>query len=96
MTSVLYKKFTRYLSESDFIQVLIWEIDPPVHGSTHNFKYSLAYVVNEVCLMRYDNERGKGDHKHMGNIEIRTTFVSIEQLIADFLADVERIRHHRR
>ncbi|MDO2777987.1 toxin-antitoxin system TumE family protein [Escherichia coli] len=42
--------------------------------------------------MRYDNERGKGDHKHIGSQEVSTSFVTIEQLLADFLADVESIR----
>lgn len=42
--------------------------------------------------MGYDNERGKGDHKHIEDREMRYRFVSVEQLVADFLADVERIR----
>lgn len=44
------------------------------------------------CLVGYDNERDKGDHKHIAGREQRYRFVSVEQLVADFLADVERVR----
>jgi sugar-specific transcriptional regulator TrmB len=43
----------------------------------------------------YDNERGKGDHRHIEGREMRYRFVSVEQLVADFLTDVERIRRLR-
>ncbi|HHY9538421.1 TPA: toxin-antitoxin system TumE family protein [Escherichia coli] len=92
MPSRLYKEFIRHLGESEYIRIKIWEVAPAVLGSRHNFKYSMAYVVDGVCVMCYDNERGKGDHKHIGAQEISTHFVSIEQLIADFLHDVESIR----
>lgn len=45
--------------------------------------------------MRYDNERGKGDHKHIGVHEFSTTFLSIDRLFADFLSDVETIRKEK-
>lgn len=46
--------------------------------------------------MGYDNERGRGDHKHLGEVETAYRFVSPEQLVADFLADVEKANggHH--
>jgi hypothetical protein len=40
----------------------------------------------------YDNERGKGDHRHYGDHEEPYAFTSIEQLAADFQADVPRLR----
>lgn len=92
MPSRLYKEFIRHLDESEYIQIRIWEVDPAVLGSQHNYKYSMAYIVDGVCVMRYDNERGKGDHKHIGSQETSTSFSTIEQLITDFLADVESIR----
>ncbi|EFG9376767.1 hypothetical protein V5M60_005090 [Escherichia coli] len=92
MPSRLYKQFIRNLGESEYIRIRIWEVEPAVLGSQHNYKYSMAYVVDGMCVMRYDNERGKGDHKHIGSQEVSTSFVTIEQLLADFLADVESIR----
>lgn len=46
--------------------------------------------------MGYDYERGKGDHKHVEGRELRYRFLSVEQLVEDFLADVERIRKRER
>ena len=40
----------------------------------------------------YDNERGKGDHKHLRNVQTHYEFVNVGKMVADFLADVERIR----
>jgi len=61
--------------------------------STHDFKYRLAYIVAGECVLRYDNERNKGDHRHVGTEETPYTFSSPEQLMADFNADIERWNH---
>nr|WP_318290120.1 DUF6516 family protein [Paraburkholderia sp. BL8N3] len=61
-------------------------------GSTHHYKYSLAYIVGDVCVLRYDNERGKGDHRHAGDVETPYSFSTPEHLIADFWSDVDRWR----
>ena len=59
-------------------------------GSLHSFKYRLAYVVGGKCVLRYDNELGKGDHRHTGRKEKPYDFVFVNQLLDDFLADVAR------
>ena len=61
-------------------------------GSLHSFKYRLAYVVGGKCVLRYDNELGKGDHRHAGRKEKPYDFVSVDQRLDDFLADVARWR----
>ena len=43
-----------------------------MRGSTHDYKYALAYVVAGQCVIRYDNEAGKGDHKHFGDWKSHT------------------------
>ena len=58
-------------------------------------KYSLFYGRDGVRIVGYDNERGKGDHKHLGVMETRYRFVSVEKLVADFLAEVERATNER-
>jgi len=50
----------------------------------------LAYVVRGVCVVRYDNETGKGDHRHVGKRERAYEFTSLEKLQSDFWADVAR------
>lgn len=77
-------------SESTFAELVLWRLPQPVEGSTHGFKYRLAYVVRGECVLRYDNEAGKGDHRHVGGIESTYTFTTPEQLIADFRRDIER------
>jgi Family of unknown function (DUF6516) len=57
-------------------------------GSAHSFKYRFAFVLNEICVLRYDNEAGKGDHRHIGDNEEPCIFVSLDDLVRDFLADV--------
>jgi hypothetical protein len=43
-------------------------------------------------LVGYDNERGKGDHRHIGDRQERYVFKTVELLIADFLANVRGLR----
>ncbi len=79
-----------------FADIVIWRVPQPVRGSRHLFKFRLAYVVAEVCVLRYDNEAGKGDHRHIGAVEMPYTFVSTDQLMTDFLADLMRWNHENR
>ena len=65
-------------------------------GSSHSFKYRLAYVVNGICVIRYDNEVGKGDHRHFGAEEIVYAFQSPEKLVADFERDMMRWNRENR
>jgi hypothetical protein len=71
------------------IHLVIWEVEPPLAPCRHPYKYRLAYVVDGVCVVRYDNERGKGDHRHVGDREEAYAFTTLQQLIADFRNDVE-------
>ena len=80
------------LSETAFAELVVWRVPAPVRGSAHWFRYRLALVVGGECVLRYDNEAGKGDHKHVGETEERYRFKSAEQLLADFWADVESWR----
>jgi hypothetical protein len=73
-----------------FQQLVVWRVPTPVRGSTHPYKYRLALIADDVCVMRYDNEAGKGDHKHWGDGQSDYAFVSLAALLADFDADVER------
>jgi len=76
-----------------FVEVAIWQLPRPLPPSTHNFKYRLAYIVAGECVLRYDNERNKGDHRHVSMMESPYEFSSPEQLMADFNTDVERWNH---
>lgn len=80
------------LTEDAFAELKIWRVPSPVPASDHDYKYRLAYVVRDECLLRYDNERGKGDHKHVGGIEQPYSFSTIDALMDDFFRDIERLR----
>jgi hypothetical protein len=77
-------------SEVAFAELALWQLPAPLPGSNHRFKYRLAYVVHGDCVLRYDNEAGKGDHRHYGGRESSYTFTNVEKLIAAFQADIAR------
>jgi Family of unknown function (DUF6516) len=77
------------LAENRFVEMVVWQVPNPVAGSVHHYKYRLAWVIDGVCVLRYDNEAGKGDHKHQGDVECAILFNSVDQLINDFLFEVE-------
>lgn len=78
----------RRVLEVGFVEVNVWRLPEPLIGSTHGFEFRLAYVVDGECVLRYDNESGKGDHRHIGGRETTYAFASVDQLLNDFLADV--------
>jgi Family of unknown function (DUF6516) len=80
------------LDDDSFVELVVWKLPKPLAGSAHDFKYRLALVSHDVCVRRYDNEAGKGDHKHVGEVESNYTFRGLEQLQRDFWDDVEQWR----
>jgi hypothetical protein len=80
------------IAEDRFVELRVWRVPAAVPGSVHVYKYALAYVVAGECALRYDNETGKGDHKHLGDQETPYQFTTPEALLADFWADVEQWR----
>jgi len=73
-----------------FAEIMIWQLAQPLAGSVHYFKCRLAYVESGVCVLRYDNEAGKGDHRHLRSVESRYAFTSPRKLAADFFDDIKR------
>ena len=77
--------------EDAFAELVLWRISSPVPGSPHQFKYRLAFMLRDECVLRYDNETGKGDHRHTISRESKYVFESPEKLIQDFLREARRI-----
>jgi hypothetical protein len=67
-----------------------WQSLVRQRNTKHRYKYRLFFGESGITRVRYDNERGKGDHRHVGDREYQYTFNSVEQLLADFQFDVER------
>lgn len=82
----------RVVGEGAFVELVVWQVPSPVPGSAHGLKYRLALVVNGVCVLRYDNEAGKGDHRHIDGKQMSYTFTTPAQLLEDFWHDVDQWR----
>lgn len=79
------------VGDDEVVEIVVWIVPAPVRGSSHTYKYRLAYVVEEKCVLRYDNEAGKGDHVHFAGAEQAYEFTTLNQLLRDFWRDVERL-----
>jgi hypothetical protein len=77
------------------VEMVIWRVPAPVPPSSHALKYSLFYGRPGLREVGYDNERGKGDHRHFRDKETAYAFRSAEQLMDDFWSDVRALRGTR-
>jgi hypothetical protein len=78
--------------DGSILEMVVWRVPKPVPPSRHSLKYSLFYGrpgVRDIC---YDNERGKGDHRHFQGGETKYDFSTVEQLMSDFWDDVHALR----
>ena len=74
-------------------EMTLWQLPETSAERPYGLKYRLYYgLADGSCVVRYDNELGKGDHRHFGDREEAYVFVDVESLVADFLADVGRSR----
>jgi len=77
------------LDAETFVEIVVWRLTKSLRGSRHRLKCRLALVNRGICVLRYDNEAGKGDHRHAGNIETPYAFRGSDALLTDFWRDVE-------
>jgi hypothetical protein len=84
MRAGLLLKERHVLGESRFAEIVIWQVPKPLPGSAHDFKYRLALIVENTCVLRFDNEAGKGDHKHLGTEQVSYVFTTPARLVDDF------------
>jgi|SRR6516162_7341216 hypothetical protein len=83
---ILHRK--RIYDDGAIAEMKLWLLPKSARGSKHLFKYRLFYGRDGLLLIGYDNEAGKGDHRHYGEREEFYRFTIPEKLVADFLADV--------
>jgi hypothetical protein len=79
----------------NLVEMKLWSV-PVTEHTPCGVKYSLVYIVNGERVIGYDNERGKGDHKHIDGAEAKYVFVDVDLLVEDFYKDVEEFigRHY--
>lgn len=92
MKAVLLRRHRQEFEDGTIIDIVLWRLPKPVPPCGHRYKYRLFYGRAGTRIVGYDNERGKGDHRHLGGREEPYRFESPERLIDDFFADVERSR----
>jgi len=92
MNATLLYRERLVIAENRFVEMVVWQLKMPAKGSTHLFKYRLALVVDGRCVLRYDNEAGKGDHRHADGSERPYRFVDPQRLVEDFWRDVDAWR----
>ena len=92
MKARLLYEFKQCYDDGAIVEMVLWEVPRSVPGSSHRYKYRLYYGFPGRRVVGYDNEPGKGDHRHVGAREASYDFVSIDRLIEDFMADVHKWR----
>ncbi len=81
------------LPDHSIVEMVISQLPRRSRERPSGLKYSLYYgLADGTSVVRYDNESGKGDHRHCGTGEETYTFSNVERLVEDFLADVARAR----
>jgi hypothetical protein len=89
MKAILLAHSKEVRDDGSIVEVVIWELSAPLPPSTHLFKYRLYFGRPDHERVRYDNERGKGDHRHINGEELSYVFVSVDKLLDDFERDVQ-------
>jgi hypothetical protein len=84
------------LANGMIVQIRIWKLPHQTDERPHGLKYSLFYGRKGERIIGYDNEAGKGDHRHYCDREELYAFVTMEQLVADFWNDVKKEIEHER
>lgn len=75
------------------IQMALWQLPRATKDRPHGLKYRLYLGRGGQTLIRYDNETGKGDHRHVGPDELEAPyeFSSLDKLLSDFRIECEQL-----
>ena len=90
MSAIPLIMFKRIGGDGTVIDIKIWQLPRTSDERPHGLKYSLFYGRVGERIVGYDNELGKGDHRHYRDREDPYRLLSIEALLRDFYADVAR------
>ncbi len=72
-------------------EMVLWQLPEKTAKNPHGLKYRLYYgLADGTCIVRYDNETSKGDHRR--DQEEPFQFKDVETLVTDFLKDIEEAR----
>jgi hypothetical protein len=89
MKAIQVIKAKEVRDDGTIIEVVVWQLPASLEPCTHKYKYRLFYGLPGLCRVRYDNELGKGDHRHMNGREKPYLFIGLERLLLDFQRDIQ-------
>jgi hypothetical protein len=92
MPARLISKAKEIRDDGSIVEIVVWEVPEPLLPCTHLYKYRLYYGTAGLDRVRYDNELGKGDHRHVQGVEEAYVFSNLDALLADFQRDVQNWR----
>ena len=95
MKAELLLRSKEILSDGAIVEMVIWLLPEPIPGSSHSYKYSLYYGKAGIRIVGFDNERPKGDHCHLDGVEKIYQFMSVDQLVSDFIVAVHKRRKQK-
>lgn len=95
MAATLITRFKQVTADGGVIELVVWRLPAPVPPSQHGFKYRAVYVDGGKRIVGFDNERGKGDHMHVGDRERPYHFTTVAKLVEDFIAAVDAARRRK-
>ena len=87
---VLLENWKITLDSGAIVQIRIWRLEVQTAERPHGLKYSLFYGRPGERIVGYDNETGKGDHRHYRDREEPYRFSTFERLLSDFWHDIRR------
>jgi len=91
-TRLIYRERFIY-ADGAIREMVLWQLPEETAEKPHGMKYRLYYgLADGTCIVRYDNETGKGDHRHIRGREEPYQFKDVETLVANFLEDIEKER----
>ena len=91
MKAIAVIRFKETWADGTIVQGVVWRLPRVSDERPHRLKYRLYCGRDGRCLVRYDNEAGKGDHRHYADREEAYHFTTLNRLLADFEADVRRL-----
>lgn len=85
---MLHEKVVR--DDGAIVELVVWQLPRATPDRPHALKYRLYFGRGGKCLVRYDNETGKGDRRHIRGKETPYRFVSLAKLRRDFESDMRK------
>ena len=85
---MLHEKIVR--DDGAIVELVMWQLPRATPERPHALKYRLYFGRGGKCLVRYDNETGKGDQRHVRDKETPYRFVSLAKLRRDFESVVRK------